>query len=414
MSKAAVLKELVRRSRYRMLAFAALALTSAAGAWAGNPAIHTDPLNFDPVVKDAYKHFYDLDYEGALSRFEQVRAAHSHNAIATDYVLNCILFRELYRQDLLDTTFYANDGFLTGKHTIAEDPKVREQIERLSNDAMGQADDVLRNKPDDVNALFARGWARSLRAAYEGMVERSFISALRMAVDAKNDHQRVLDLDPQYADAKMVVGVYQFVIGSLGFGFKMVVGVAGISGSKSKGLELLQSSAAYGVITSNESKTCIALFLRRERRYKEAIEIVRGQAQAYPRDFLFALEEANLLKDDGQGDAAIAAYQRLLNNARTPGHYPNAHLELAYFGLGDTLRGRNRYGEAVTAFQQAAVQSTISSELKRRCLLAAGEVYDLMHDHDKAKGEYLAVVAAGPDTSQADLARKYMRSAYNP
>ena len=46
--------------------------------------------------------------------------------------------------------------------------------------------------------------------------------------------------------------------------------------------------------------------------------------------------------------------------------------------------------------------------------VAAGEVYDLMHDHDKARGEYLAVVAAGPDTSQADLARKYMRSAYNP
>ena len=273
---------------------------------------------------------------------------------------------------------------------------------------------MLRNKPDDVNAVFARGWARSLRAAYEGMVQRSFVSALRMAVDAKNDHQRVLDLDSQYADARMVVGVYQYVIGSLGLGFKLVIGMAGISGSKSKGLELLESSAANGVITSNESKTCIALFLRRERRYKEAITIVRGQALAYPRDFLFALEEANLLKDDGQGDAAIAAYQRLLNDAKTPGHFPNAHLELAYFGLGDTLRGRNRYSEAVAAFQQATGQSTISPELKRRCLLAAGQVYDLMHDHDKARGEYLAVVAAGPDTSQADLARKYMRSAYNP
>jgi len=27
-----------------------------------------------------------------------------------------VLFQELYRQDLLDTTFYANDGFLTGRH----------------------------------------------------------------------------------------------------------------------------------------------------------------------------------------------------------------------------------------------------------------------------------------------------------
>ena len=101
-----------------------------------------------------------------------------------------------------------------------------------------------------------------------------------------------------------------------------------------------------------------------------------------------------------------------MNDAKTPGHYPNAHLELAYFGFGDTLRGQKMYSEAANAFEQATTQPTVSPELKRRCLLAAGEVYDLMHQHDKARGEYLAVLAAGPDTSQADQARKYMRNAY--
>ena len=175
----------------------------------------------------------------------------------------------------------------------------------------------------------------------------------------------------------------------------MVIGFAGISGSKAKGLELLHDSAARGVITSVESRTCIALFLRREAQYKKAIEIVRTQVKEYPRDFLFALEEANLLKDDGQGLAAITAYRRILDEAKVPGHYPNAHLELAYFALGDTLRGQKMYPEAVSAYEQATFQSTVSPELKRRSLLAAGQVYDLMHQHDKARGEYLAVVAAG-------------------
>jgi tetratricopeptide (TPR) repeat protein len=298
------------------------------------------PAELRSVVRDAYQHFYNLDYEGALSRFEQVSAAHPNDPIATTYVLNCILFRELYRLDLLDTTFYANDGFLTGKHTVVEDPKVRDQVEQLYSKAVGQADLILSSKPDDVNALFARGWARSLKATYMAMVQRSFVGGLRLALDARTDHERVLQLDSRYVDAKMVVGVYQYVVGSLGFGFKVLVGVAGISGSKSKGMEMLRDSASHGVITSIESRTCIALFLRREADYKQAIAIVRGQAQQYPRDFLFALEEANLLKDDGQGDAAIAAYRRLLDQAKTPGRYPNAHLELAYFGLGDTLRGR--------------------------------------------------------------------------
>jgi len=110
--------------------------------------------------------------------------------------------------------------------------------------------------------------------------------------------------------------------------------------------------------------------------------------------------------------AAIAAYRQLLNDAKVPGRYPNAHLELAYFGLGDTLRGQKMYSEAVAAYKQATLEPTVSPELRRRSLLAAGQVYDLMHDHDKARGEYLAVVAAGPDTTQAEQARKYMRTAY--
>jgi len=213
-------------------------------------------------------------------------------------------------------------------------------------------------------------------------------------------------------DAKLVVGVYEYVIGSLSFRYRVVAGVAGFVGSKAKGMALLRDAAAHGITTSVESRTCIAFFLRRDADYKQAIIITQSQVREYPRDFLFALEEANLLKDDGQGPAAIATYRRLLSDAKTPGRYPNAHLELAYFGLGDTLRGQKMYAEAVAAYKQATFEPTVSPELMRRSLLAAGEVYDLMHDHDKARGEYLAVVAAGRDTSQAEQARKYLRTAY--
>ena len=47
-----------------------------------------------------------------------------------------------------------------------------------------------------------------------------------------------------------------------------------------------------------------------------------------------------------------------------------------------------------------------------RCLLAAGEVYDLMNDHDKARQQYQAVIDAGSESVQADQARKFQRSAY--
>ena len=256
-------------------------------------------------------------------------------------MLDTVIFRELYRLDLLDTTFYAHDGFLRNKHAAAADPSAAERANSLYTQAIDLSDQMLAKNPDDVDALFARGWARSLRAVYMGLLERSFVPALRVALQARGDNERVLRLDPRYVDAKLVVGVHQYVVRSLPFAMKIVAGAAGITGSKSKGIRKdLQDAGAHGVITSVEARTALGLFLRREARYSEAIAITRSLADEYPRDFLFRLELANLTKDAGQGPAAIAEYRQLLEQAKKPGFFPSAHLELAWFALADTLQGQ--------------------------------------------------------------------------
>ena len=175
---------------------------------------------------------------------------------------------------------------------------------------------------------------------------------------------------------------------------------------------MLRDASARGVITSVEARTCMMLFLRREARYQEAEQIAEGLVAQYPRDFLFRLEVANLQKDAGMGLKAISSYREVIDLSKKPGYFPSSHLELVYFGLGDTLRGQKLYADAVEAYDSGAYVPTTSPELKRRCLLAAGQVYDLMHDHDKARQQYQAVIDAGNDTVQADQARKFMKSAY--
>ena len=93
--------------------------------------------------------------------------------------------------------------------------------------------------------------------------ERSFNPAFHLALQAHSDEAKVLQIDPDYVDAKLVVGTYQYVIGALPWGFKLLFGFAGITGSKSKGMELLHDDFARGPMTSVEAGTVIALFLRR-------------------------------------------------------------------------------------------------------------------------------------------------------
>jgi tetratricopeptide (TPR) repeat protein len=382
-------------------------------AHAAGETVDTDPLNRTPEVRDAFQHFYSMDYDNAMERFERIHREHPSDPMATDYLLNATLFRELNRLDLLDTTFYANDGFLTGKHTVVEDPHVRDRIRALAGEAMDEANAELKADPDNANALFARGWAKAFVAIYDALVERSFGAGLRSAMSARGDCDKVLQIDPHYVDAELVVGVYQYVVGSLPLAFKLLVGIVGIHGSKGSGMALLRDAGDHGVVTRVEAKTSMMLFLRREAKYPPAIAIAQQLANEYPHDYLFSLEEANLQKDGGDGMVAVHTYERLIETAEHSGYFPNAHMELAYFGLGDSLRGQKQYAAAVEAYRQGALQPTTSPELKRRCLLNAGESYDLMGEHAKAVEQYEAVIAAGSDTAQGDAARKYMKSGYS-
>ena len=374
---------------------------------------HTNPLNRDPLVREAYEHFYNLDYPGAVERFDRFHAAHPGDPQASALLLDAVLFQELYRLDLLDTTFYANDGFLTGRHATAEDPATRDRILALADEAIREADWRIGRNANDIDALYARGWARSLKCTYVAMVERSYGSGFRLATKARDDAERVLQLDPDYVDAKLVAGVYEYVVGALPLPFKFLIGFAGITGSKTKGLQMLIDDGNRGIASSVEARTTIALFLRREGRYTEAIQVVRKLRGEYPRGYLFALEEANLRKDAGEGMGAVAAYREIIAANAKPGYYYSARMELAYFGLGDALRGQRHYGEAAESYEQAAGTHNVGPELKIRSLLAAGQCRDLNHERPLAIRDYQAAVDAGPNTSRADTAKKYLRNPYS-
>ena len=62
------------------------------------------------------------------------------------------------------------------------------------------------------------------------MVERGFGAAFRLASKAKDDCAHVLQIDPDYVDAKLVVGVYEYVVGALPLPFKFLIGFVGITG----------------------------------------------------------------------------------------------------------------------------------------------------------------------------------------
>lgn len=392
--------------------FAAAATTPPAPAAKPDAALHTDPLNLDPTVRDGYDHFYILDYDGAISRFESVLKAHPLDPMAYGYVQMATVFRELYHQDLLDTTYYAHDSFLTSKRNVPVSAATRQRIETLTDTGIRLADDELRANPNDKNAYFARGYLRGIHAAYITLVDHSYVAAARQGYASRNDSEQVLKIDPDYVDAKMAIGIQQFAVASLPRWVRMLVGIMGVGGNKERGLNLLREAAAHGVITSVESRTVVSLFLRHDGRYPEALVVQRALAMQYPHNYLFRLEVANLAKDEGSGPEAIALYKGILADAAKPGFFVDPRRQLAYFGLADTQRGQNDIADAAENYSKAADQPDGSDWLRKRAQLNAGEMYDLLHQRQRALQLYRSASSGGGDQSQAEMARRLIQTPY--
>ena len=393
---------------------ALLATLAASHVVAQNPPdpAHTDPINLLPAVHDAHEHFYNLDYDGALSRFEQIAKAHPDDPMAQTYVLMVVVFRELYHQDLLDTTFYAHDSFLTSKRKVDVPEQTRERIELLTDSIVTLCDRHIHADATDKNAFFARGYARGMHATFITLVDHSFVSAAHQGLQSRNDSEDVLKIDPGYVDAKMAIGIQQFAVASLPRMLRLMVGIAGVGGSKEKGLDLLREVAAHGIVNSVEARTALSLFLRHDARYPEALAVEQTLVQQYPRDYLFRLEAANITKDKGDGSAAIAAYRGVITDAARPNYFVDPRLQMAYFGLADTLRGQNDTAGAAANYVEASRQPKCSEWLRRRAELSGGQMFDLLHQRDRAVAQYQLAATPSGDQSQAEQARRFLASPY--
>src|SRR6202050_2394101 len=328
---------------------------------------------------------------------------HPADPSAVNHLLSTVLMRELYRMGAMNSGEYANDSFIGNAHRAA-DPKVKERIKELVDRAETLEEEELKANPNNVDALYARGVTRAEFCLYTALIERAWFSALRNAVGARHDHERVLELNPNYLDAKLVVGTHYYVVGSLPWGVKMAVAMVGLSGSKDKGMEYLYAVAKSNGESSTDAQIILSVFLRREHRYDEALGIIRGLIPLYPHSILFALEEGNLLRAAGRAPEAAAVYRRIWQAGRE-GHYAGLHYEMAALTLGDLLRERKDYGGAAAAYDQVNQVSQPDPELLQKAELGAGEMYDLLKKRDLAIKRYQAAIGAGPSPALTETAR---------
>lgn len=389
-----------------------IGVTSAVAAPSGG----ISKLRFRPDDADTragFEHFYNLEYDQAIQYFQAAVEGHPGDAFALNHLLCGVMFRELYRIGALDTELYAKNGFLTSKQ-FPIDAKVKERILALMDQSLRLSEQRLKQNPNDVDALYTRGVVRGYRATYTGLIDKAWFAALRSAVGARHDHERVLELNPKYSDAKMAVGIHNYVIAGVSWPVKIAASVVGLSGNKQKGIQYLYEAGEAGGETSVDSKIALSLFLRREQRYPEALKLVGGLVSDFPRNFLFRLEDANLMNAAGHGMDAIAAFRKIIADDDA-GSFAKGQtrMEMVHYGLAEALRGQKMYEDAAREYDAVRSSTRSDPDLRQRAQLGAGEMYDLLKRRDQAVQRYRELLASDQSSDHADLAKKYLKQPYS-
>jgi tetratricopeptide (TPR) repeat protein len=351
-----------------------------------------------------------MEYPRAIADFERSLASHPNDPYAVNHLLEGVLFQELHREGKLDAELYLSNQFVHMKKS-APDPQAIARVEQLIQRARQLESEQLKENPNNLDALYAQSVTRGLEAVKQALVSKEWFAALRSGLGAYDDSKKILGINPNFSDAKLIVGIYNYVVGSLPWPVKLAALIVTIHGSKTKGLALIRQAAEADGEASVDARTTLALFLAREHRYRQALEMTDWLARAFPHNFLYALSRAGLLKSAGQVPEAIAAYRQLIVRGRQ-GEFGDQNVEPAAVNLGNLLRSKGEWRAAAAAYDSAETLPNPDENLLAHARLAAGEMYDLAGERKTAVERYQAVVKDSGDPTLVKMAKQFLAHPY--
>jgi tetratricopeptide (TPR) repeat protein len=238
----------------------------------------------------AANELYNLDHERAIATFREAIAADPQDSAAHRGLAVGLWLKISFTRGNMTI-----DDYLGGvsRQSVAARPAPPD-LAAAFNAALDQSLVLARKRvaanPQDADARYQVGSALGLRASYIATVEGSAASAFRVAREAYNEQEKVLELDNRRKDAGLVVGSYRYIISGLRLPIRMVAYIAGFGGDKDRGIRMVEEAAAYGGDNQDDARFTLVLLYNREKRYDDALrqlEVLRGR---YPRNRLSWLE----------------------------------------------------------------------------------------------------------------------------
>ena len=363
-----------------------LAAVCLPGTAAGNP-------RSAELLRVGYQSAYNLDHDEALAAFRRAVEADpadsaAYRAVAAVTWLNLMFTRgALSADEFLSSLPESNAAMKPPPADLAA--AFRTNIDK----AIQLAEDRIRLHPRDASAHFDLGAARGLLAAYTVTVEGSLFGAVGLARGAFKAMEQVLVLDPSRKDASFFTGSYRYAVANLSSVKRWLAYMAGFGGNRDRAIRMLEESAAYPSDVQPDARILLVLVYNKERRYDDALRLLEGLRQDFPRNRLLWLESGAAHMRAGQParaieflDVGIAMFERdTRQKAFGEAAMWHAKRGAVHAALGSKAKAEADLRAALTAEGRDWVHG--------RCHLELGKLADLSGNRTAAIAEYRRAVA---------------------
>ena len=379
---------------------------------------------FEELRRSGLDALYNIDYDKAERDFKEIVKLIPNHPGGYQLLAARVWIKTLYESRRLQGSLYSSESFYSSGDDKV-DPKIVTEFRNYTREAKRLAEAKLKQEPKNIEALDFLANTEGLKAAFEEAVERRHFAALRDGNDAVNNHREVLKLDPKYIDAQITIGLYEYVVGSLPLGVKLLANVGGFRGSKKKGLALLEQVAREGRWAQDDAKTVLVLLYRREKRFGDVLKLTRELSAKYPRNYLLKLETADALvslagvkrkQNDSAGAVeaekeAFDTFETVLRDKQTRDMAARA-LDLIHFKYGEVLMNAGHHDRAAKEFLAATRINGAEAGLITMAHLYAARSYDVAGKRDEALAHYKEVLARPNVYDAHDEAKKGLKQAY--
>jgi tetratricopeptide (TPR) repeat protein len=358
------------------------------------PAFDLRDPEFTKRAQSGFTAMFNMDYEEARQIFQTLEKEYPQHPAPPLY-LGCILWLEemTRRQDLSLNRFVAPDYFANKTNQVMPARERAAFFDYLQkSDAL--CDAILRNNSRDKDGRYFLGTIYGLRASFAITLDHSLREAYSSGTKAYSYAKQLIEEDPNYYDAYLTSGVYQYVVGSIPWYLKWMAYIIGARGSKEEGLAHLKIAAEKGQYIRNEAHLFIMILNVRDHQYDEAYKTADFLSTHFPRNFLFPMNAAQILQMAGRKEQATAIFlqvsdrveKKVPNFDRLPSNVFRYNLGLELTKMGRTDLAQDQFLKVINDPQAQEREKAISH-------LQFGKILQAKGQHAEAAREFNAVLA---------------------